>query len=61
MDYGYMISVKLNIGWKITWLEMMTLNRKKIWHVFKPMELMFMGELHCLQGYFRKEIGREDV
>ena len=48
MDYGYMISVKLNIGWKITWLEMMTLNRKKIWHVFKPMELMFMGELHCL-------------
>ena len=37
---------------------MMTLNGEKIWHVFKPMELMFKGELHCLQGYFGKQTGR---
>ena len=40
---------------------MMTLNLKKINHVFKPMELMFKGEFHCLRGYFRKQTGREDV
>ena len=40
---------------------MMTMNCVKIWHVSKPMELMFKGELHCLQGYFRKQTGREDI
>ena len=40
---------------------MMTLNLKKINHVFKPMELMFKGEFHCLWEYFRKQTGREDV
>ena len=24
-------------------------------------ELMFKGEIQCLQGYFRKQTGREDV
>ena len=59
-----MISVKLNIGYKIARLEIMTLNHEKIWHVFIPMELMFTsveGELHCSRGYFRKQTGREDV
>ena len=41
---------------------MMTMNCVKIWHVSKPMELMFKGELHCLQGgRKRKQTGREDV
>ena len=40
---------------------MMTLNREKIYHVSKPMELMFKFELHCLCGYFRKHTGKEDV
>ena len=42
----------------------MTLKCEKIEHVFKPMELMFeggRGGLHCLWGYFRKQIGKEDV
>ena len=43
----------------------MTLKCEKIEHVFKPMELMFEGGrgggLHCLWGYFRKQIGKEDV
>ena len=39
----------------------MTLNREKIKHIFKPIQLMFQGELHCLQGYFRKEIGKEYI
>ena len=30
-------------------------------HFFKPMELMFKGELHCLQAYFREQTGREDI
>ena len=43
---------------------MVTLNQKKFYQVFKPMELIFTsGEegLHCLQEYFRKQTGREDV
>ena len=55
-----MISVKLNIGKKITGLEIMTLNRKKI-YVSKLIELIFKGELHLLQGFFRKRAGREHV
>ena len=44
----------------------MTLKCEKIEHVFKPMELMFEGGrgeggLHCLWGYFRKQLGKEDV
>ena len=27
----------------------------------KLMELIFKGELHCLQGCFRKQTGRKDV
>ena len=30
----------------------MTLNREKIQHVFKLIELMFNGELHCLHTGF---------
>ena len=56
-----MISMKLSIVKKITGLEIMTLNRKKIWHVSRLIELMFKGELHSLQGCFRKQTGREDV
>ena len=56
------IGMKRNIGSEITGLEMMTMNCVKIWHVSKPMELMFKGELHCLQGgRKRKQTGREDV
>ena len=55
------ISMKLSIVKKITGLEIMTLNRKKIWHVSRLIELMFKGELHSLQGCFRKQTGREDV
>ena len=54
------ISVKLIIGKKITGLDTMILNRK-ILHVSKLIKLMFKGELHCLQGCFRKQIRREDV
>ena len=43
------------------WLEMMTLNPKKIQHVSEPMELIFKCKLHYLWGYFRKRTGREDV
>ena len=39
------ISVKLNIGKKITRLEIMKLNHKKTYHVSKCIELMFKGEL----------------
>ena len=39
----------------------MTLNRKKVWHASKLIKLMFKGELHCLQGFFRRQAGREDV
>ena len=39
------MSVKLNIGKKITRLEIMKLNHKKTYHVSKCIELMFKGEL----------------
>ena len=55
------MSVKLNIAKKIPGLEIMTLNREKMWHVSKRTEPMFKGELHCLQGCFKKKTGREDV
>ena len=48
----HVISVKLNIGKKITGLEIMTLNSETILHVSKLKELMFKGELQCLQRYF---------
>ena len=57
----HVISVKLNVGTKITWLERMTLNRKKIQHVSKLIELMFKGELHYSHGCLKKQAGREDV
>ena len=55
------ISVKLNIGRKITSLEIMALNQENLQHVSRLIELIFKGELHCLQGSFRKQTGREDV
>ena len=55
------ISMKLNTGKKITGLEIMTLNCKKIYHVSKLIEQMLKGELHCLQGCFRKQTGREGI
>ena len=57
----YVISMELNIGKKIRGLETMTLNCKKIKHVSKLIEFMFKGELHCLQGCFRKQTGRQDI
>ena len=48
------ISVMLNIGKKIKGLEIMTLNQEKV-SVFKLIELMFKGESHYLQEYFRKQ------
>ena len=47
------ICVKLNIRKKITGLEIMTLNDKKIQHVSKLTELMFKGELHCLGMFYK--------
>ena len=46
--------MNLNIGKNMTVLEILMLNFKKISHVSKFIELMFKGELHCFQGYFRK-------
>ena len=46
------ISMKLSVGKKITGLEIMTLNRKKIWHVFRLIELMFKGEFTQFTGMF---------
>ena len=46
------ISIKLNIGKNLAGLEIMTLNREKIWYVSKLIELIFMGELHCLHNGF---------
>ena len=50
----YVISVKLNIGKKITGIKILTLNQEKIWHVSKLIEVMFKGNLYCLQGCFKK-------
>ena len=55
------ISTKLDIGKKITGSEIMTLNRKKIQHVSRLMELMFKWEFHCLQGGYRNQTGRKGV
>ena len=46
----HVIDTKLNIGKKITGLEIMTLNREKKKNVSKLIELMFKGELLFLQG-----------
>ena len=53
----HVISMKLDIDKKITELEIMTFNHKKIYHVSRLIALMFKGELHCLQGCFRKQTG----
>ena len=52
--------MKLNIGKKKTGLEIMTLNHEEI-YVSKLIELMLKGDLHCLQGCFRKQTGQEDI
>ena len=49
------------MGKKITGLEIMTLNHKKIQLIPKLIEMMFKWELHCSQGFFRKQTSREDV
>ena len=46
------ISIKLNIGNKMIGLGILALNLEKIWHFSKLIELMFKGELHCLQNVF---------
>ena len=53
------ISVKLIIGKKITGLGIVTLNHNK--NVSKLIKLMCKGELHCMQGCFKKQAGRADV
>ena len=69
-----MISVKLNIGRKIIGSEILTLNFKKIdidniidsyrksYKInLRRYRTHVKGELHCLQGCFRKLNGREEV
>ena len=55
------ISVKLNIGKKMTGLEIMAPNHEKIYHVSKLIELTFKWRFHCLQRCFRNHTGREDA
>ena len=55
------ISVKFNIGKKITGLEIMTFNQEKIYPVSKLIELMFKGKLHYLHECFRKQTGRAGI
>ena len=55
------IKVKLNIGKKITGLQIITLNREKIQHVSRFIELIFTGELHYLHGCFGKQTVSADV
>ena len=50
------MSMKLNVGEKIAGLEIITLNYEKMQHVPKDIDLMSKGELHCLQGCFRKHM-----
>ena len=47
--------MKLNIGKKITGLEMKNLA------CFQLKELRFTGEVHSLQGCYRKQTGRGDI
>ena len=56
------VSVKLNIGKKITRLEIMKLNRKKI-SMFPNLqiELMFKGGVTLFTGCFGKQTGRENI
>ena len=61
MILWHVMSMELNIGKKIAGLEIMTLNCKKTKHVSKVIELMTKGELHHLQGCFRKHTGRVGV
>ena len=53
--FWFVISMKLNIGKKITGLEMKNLA------CFQLEELRFTGEVHCLQGCYRKQTGRGDI
>ena len=50
--------LKRERGREIKELEIMTLNHENIEHVSKDIEVMFKGELHCLQECFRKHAGR---
>ena len=58
----HVISMKLNIGKKITELQIMMLNHKKISKLIcKVSKLIELSYIHCLQGCFRKKTCREDV
>ena len=61
MTLWLVISVKFNIGKKLTALEIMTFNHEKIYPVSKLIELMLKGKLHYLQESFRKQTGREGI
>ena len=50
--------LKRERGREITELEIMTLSHENIEHASKHIEVMFKGELHCLQGCFKKHTGR---
>ena len=56
------VSVKSNIGKKITRLEIMKWNRKKS-SMFPNLqiELMFKGGVTMFTGCFRKQTGRENI
>ena len=61
MMFWHVMSMKLNIAKKIAGLEIMTLNCENMYYVSNLLELMSKGKLHCLQGCFRKQTGREDI
>ena len=42
-------------------LHILHLIMRKNYHISKVVELIFKGELTCLQGCFRMQTGREDV
>ena len=56
MILWHVISVKLNIGKKITKLEILALKCEKFQYVSKLIDLMFKEELHYLHnGFLRIE------
>ena len=51
--------MKLNIGKKVSELEIMTLNRKKVWHVLPRGRTLYRGDLITLRNHgtaFKKEL-----
>ena len=39
----------------------MTLSREKNYHISEVVELIFKGELNCLQRFFRKQINIAEI